>query len=79
MAQRRGQKMPDEGPSESDLETFGGVTRECPECKAELFDDAEVCWKCGHALSGRSRGQPMWAVVTAVVLIVTIMVWWVAR
>lgn len=56
----------DEGPSEADLERFSGVTRTCPECGAEMYDDVEICWKCGHALSGESKGIPVWIVVTAV-------------
>ena len=65
---------PDEGPDEADLERFGGVTQTCPECKAELYDDAEVCWKCGHAMQARTHTPPTWvmiviaAVITFVVL-----------
>jgi hypothetical protein len=57
----------DEGPSEADLEKFGGVTRPCPECGTELYDDAEICWKCGHAISGESKGLPIWVIVASVV------------
>ena len=60
----------DEGPSEADLEQFGGVTRPCPECKTELYDDAAVCWKCGHALSSEPKGLPVWVMVTAAVVLI---------
>jgi len=60
----------DEGPSEADLEQFGGVTRPCPECKTDLYDDAAVCWKCGHALSSEPKGLPVWVMITAGVVVV---------
>lgn len=64
----------DEGPSEADLEKFGGVTRPCPECATDLYDDAAVCWKCGHALSGEAKGMPIWVVVTAAALVLAFVV-----
>jgi len=55
----------DEGPSEADIERFGDVTQTCPACSAELYDDAEMCWKCGHAFaSGASRPMPKWVFVS---------------
>jgi len=54
----------DEGPSEADLQRFGDVTRNCPECKTELYDEVEMCYKCGHALSaGSTRPVPKWVFV----------------
>jgi uncharacterized protein (DUF983 family) len=76
MVKRRGQPQHDngidEGPDESDLERFGGVTQSCPKCRAELYDDAEVCWKCGHALHARANTPPPWVVIIAVVLLLII-------
>ncbi len=66
--------MQDEGPSEADMERFGGVTRPCPSCKADLYDDAEVCWKCGHALSGEASGPPKWVAVVAGVVVAAIVI-----
>lgn len=60
----------DEGPSEADLEQFGGVTRPCPACKTDLYDDAAVCWKCGHAINSEPKGLPVWVMVTAAVVLV---------
>ncbi len=75
MANRRGTSRPDdeidEGPSERDLEAFGDVTRNCPECNASLYDDVDVCYKCGHALLAR-RGltkKPIWITVVIVLVI----------
>jgi len=62
----------DEGPSEEDLAAFSGVTRACPECKTELHDDTEICWKCGHALSRAPKGAPAWALALAVLVIAII-------
>jgi uncharacterized protein (DUF983 family) len=70
----------DEGPSAEDMERFGGATRHCPECKTELYDDAEVCWKCGHMLSGVAPGPKTWKLVTAMVVVMVIvggMLWWI--
>lgn len=59
----------DEGPSEDDIRRFSGVTQSCPACRAELYDDAEICWSCGHAL-GAPSGRPGWR--TGVVVAVTV-------
>jgi len=62
---RRTMKRPDvldEGPSEEDLQAFGDVTRECPACKSEIYDDVAICWKCGHALTRKSSGPPKWVI-----------------
>lgn len=54
----------DEGPSEEDIARFDDVTQTCPECKAVLHDDTEICWKCGHAFTiGRTKPVPKWAVI----------------
>jgi hypothetical protein len=56
-----------EGPSDEDLEAFDGVTRVCPECKAEVYDEATLCHNCGHAFESKdSSGLPTWAIVTIV-------------
>jgi hypothetical protein len=63
----------DDDPSEADVERFGGVTRRCPECGKEVYDDAAVCYHCGHAFAGTgapgSKGMPVWAIVTVVLII----------
>jgi uncharacterized protein (DUF983 family) len=71
---RRARRTPDdevdEGPLEEDLERFGGVTRPCPKCGAELYDDVAVCWKCGHILGTQEdeKGRP-WVIITAIVVV----------
>jgi uncharacterized protein (DUF983 family) len=64
-----------EAPSEEDLERFSGVTRMCPECREEVYDDAEVCYHCGHVFSATDdKPLPKWAVVTAAVSVVGLLV-----
>jgi len=63
----------DEDPSDEDVAAFDRVTVTCPECKAELYDDVAVCWKCGHALAAPAKGPPAWAVVTAIGVLVVIL------
>ncbi len=59
----------DEGPTEADVERFGGVTRRCPECGTELYDDTELCWSCGHALaSGSGRNLPLLALIIVAIM-----------
>ncbi len=65
----------DEGPSAADLERFSDVTRTCPKCGAEMYDDVEICWKCGHSLMAREAGTaPKWVIVAAVVVLASFVV-----
>lgn len=59
-----------EGPSDADIERFSDPTRVCPECKTEVYDEAELCWKCGHAFRGESGKMPKWIFVAAGLVIV---------
>lgn len=71
---RAPREAPDEGPSDEDIDRFGGVTQTCPKCRAELYDDAAVCWKCGHALMSDEGGVKPWVLVTVAVLIIMMVV-----
>lgn len=68
----------DEGPLAQDIERFGDVTQTCPSCKAELYDDAEICYQCGHHFSAgaarKGTNVPAWAMVTAVLLLLVAIV-----
>lgn len=62
----------DEGPQAADLERFSNVTRVCPECKKEVFDDTAVCYHCGHAFERTTAGSsktPIWVIATVALLI----------
>ena len=67
----------DENPSDEDVQKFGDVTRTCPECKKECFDDAAVCYHCGHAFERTTAGSsasPKWIVVTILVIVAAFVV-----
>ena len=72
MARRRTNSPNNDEPSEADLEQFGGVTRTCPECKTEVYDEAELCWHCGHVFSATPRPTRGPWVVTAIVILLVI-------
>lgn len=61
----------DDLPSEEDIARFGDVTQTCPECGKEVFDDTEICYHCGHALStaAGSAKSGKWVVATVVVIV----------
>ncbi|MBA4120391.1 MAG: hypothetical protein C0513_06805 [Isosphaera sp.] len=61
----------DEGPSQADLERFSGVTRACPSCRREVYDDADVCYHCGEAMNApRQRRVPVWAIIAAAMALI---------
>ena len=69
---------PDEGPSDDDLDRFGGVTQTCWRCGTELYDDATVCWNCQASVgpgSGSRRGTPVWVIVVGVLLALLVAAW----
>ena len=53
-----------EGPSRADLERFGDEFRTCPECGADVYDQAELCPKCGHAFGQQRHSAPVWVYLT---------------
>lgn len=64
-----------DGPTESDLERFGGEFKTCPECGSEAYDQAELCPSCGHAFDGEDKTSsvPVWAMVIAAGLVVLLL------
>ena len=50
--------MIDENPSPDDLERFSRDTAYCPDCGAEVWDQAEVCSSCGAYLHGDTSSRP---------------------
>ncbi len=61
----------DDGPSADDLEKFGGVTRTCPSCGKEVYDDAVTCYHCGADMETPRQAQlpRVWIVVVVLLLI----------
>lgn len=53
-----------EGPSEADLERFGGETTLCPSCGGEVWDGATICPGCGAIADEMSGGRGRGAWVT---------------
>jgi len=56
----------DEYPDEDDLDDETSETLPCPECGAEVYDDAVRCPACGAYITFDTRplsGQPAWWIV----------------
>lgn len=50
--------MRDDGPSSEDLDRFGDDTAFCPDCGAEIWDQAEICPKCHAYIAGNTSSRP---------------------
>jgi uncharacterized protein (DUF983 family) len=59
----------DEGPSDADIERFGGETTRCKSCGASVYDDSDWCHKCGAVLADPEEGRKPKAFVVIVVAI----------
>jgi hypothetical protein len=69
---KRAPREIDELPSQEDMDRFADPTRKCPECKKEVFDDAAVCYHCGHAFERTTAGStrsPKWTIVVVLAII----------
>jgi predicted nucleic acid-binding Zn ribbon protein len=74
---------PDEGPSPEDVRRFAAGEAFCPDCGAEIHDQAEVCPKCYAYLAGEtSRFRPAerdlrgrFIALTVVALILVLLGW----
>jgi len=66
----------DEGPDESDIKRFSDVTRTCPACRADVYDDAELCWQCGHAFTASKSAPSKFTIVIVGVLILAFLFWY---
>lgn len=69
----------DEGPSEEDLARLDGLTRTCPACGQEVFDDTDVCYHCGHAFSTRDKATNWKHLVIAAAIILAFLAFAVVR
>lgn len=64
----------DEDPSEDDIARLDSPVRTCPECRKEVFDDAEVCYHCGHAFSREPRGPSGVQIAVVAVLVLSFLI-----
>jgi len=65
----------DDNPTPEDVARFDSVTRICPGCKEEVYDDAELCWQCGRALDAEGDAKtPMWIIVAAAIALGAIVI-----
>jgi hypothetical protein len=67
-------EIDDDGPSRSDIERFNNVTTRCPECRKEVYDDVEICYHCGHAMSRAPKGAPLWLIITVVAVLLAMII-----
>lgn len=71
----------DGGPSDADIERFSSEVAHCPECGAEVWDDAVKCPECFAIIDGATmRHSPLqawwrnrWLVALVVLLIVAML------
>lgn len=50
------------------------ATKRCPHCKKEVYEDTDICYHCGLAISG-SRSNQSTIVIVVVILVVFAMIW----
>lgn len=66
---------------EYDEDSEESCTIICPSCGADVYEDADRCPVCDDyiiARHSRSFGQPAWVVATAVVLLISMLLWFLA-
>lgn len=55
-------------------------TRTCPACGASVYEDADVCPRCGEYLvrdTAAGRRKPWWMVIAALLVMAAILLHWV--
>ena len=75
--------MNDEGPSPEDLDRFSGDTAHCPDCGAEIWDQAEFCPECGNHVGGETLSRPplerwmrhRWLMLVALLALLAFVLW----
>jgi uncharacterized paraquat-inducible protein A len=78
MANARRRERPDwepddldpDGPSAADVDRFGEPTIECPHCQKWVYDQSELCPKCGMPLSTRPESKmPAWLILVVIAML----------
>ena len=71
-----------EDPDDSDVDHDElADTEPCPYCGREIYEQAEACPHCGKYISqeGSLRRKPLWFVVSAILCLMLIILFWVMR
>jgi predicted nucleic acid-binding Zn ribbon protein len=64
-----------EGPSAADLDRFGDELVTCPNCGSQIYDQSEICPKCGHILETPAKRLPLWTILIMILLVGLLLVW----
>ncbi len=68
---------------DSDIDNDDGedfaITEPCPSCGHPIYEDAEICPKCGQyqSLEDSTSKKPLWIILTAGLCVAVILVVWV--
>tara|TARA_R110002072_G_scaffold42064_4_gene117528 strand:+ start:88896 stop:89156 length:261 start_codon:yes stop_codon:yes gene_type:complete len=62
-----------DGPSASDLDRFGSEVSPCPNCGASIYDQTEMCHKCGWFVGDVPKTVSLWTVGLVVGLVVLLL------
>ena len=64
-----------EGPSAMDLDRFGSELDICPNCKSTIYDQAELCPRCGWYLGEVEKQVSIWVILGLVSLAAILLFW----
>lgn len=54
----------DEAPDDADVLRFNDDSTRCRKCKTLLYDDLDMCPRCGEEVAtGKSRTMPWWVIL----------------
>lgn len=63
-ARARGRRPLDEEPDDADVIRFNDDSTRCRRCKTLLYDDLDICPRCGEEVAtGKSCTMPWWVIV----------------
>lgn len=64
-----------DGPSASDLDRFGSEIDPCPNCGSLIYDQSEICPKCGWYLGEEPKSMSLWT-VAGICGLIMVMLWY---
>lgn len=64
-----GEGLDPDGPSAEDLDRFGDEFITCPACRRPIYDQAELCPHCGHAIMQTQAPLKLWVILVAAVVL----------